>query len=193
MAGRGNDLLVTGAGVYVVTGGEGIDMLQIAGSAGVTVNLALGTVQSLAGGGSVRLSGIESVQGTTGADRLTGNAHANTLQGGAGPAVLSGGAGADVLIGGDGADRLIGDAGNDGLTGGAGADRFVFMRGSGRDRIADFQNGLDQIEIVSGAESFADLRIADAGADVVVSYGADHILLATIDHRLIDAGDFLFT
>ena len=84
-------------------------------------------------------------------------------------------------------------AGADNLLGGAGADRFVFLRGDGQDRIGDFQNGLDRIEIASGAERFADLRIVDGGANVVVSYGADRIALANIDHKLIDAGDFLFT
>lgn len=180
--GDGNDILVSGFGADVVTGGAGNDMLRIVGPAAVSVNLSLTGVQSLGAGASVRLGGVESLTGTAGADRLTGNAVAN---------VLNGGAGADVLQGGAGADRLAGDLGRDLLTGGAGADRFVFAAAGGQDRIADFQNGIDRVEIASGAEHFADLRIVDSGAHVVVGYGADAITIENLDHRLIDASDFI--
>ncbi len=189
--GDGNDVLVAGLGADVVSGGAGNDVLQVAGPAGVTVNLALSGVQSLGGGASVRLSGVESVTGTAGADRLTGNVLTNILNGGVGNDILSGAAGADVLLGAAGADRLIGGTGRDLLNGGADADRFVFAAGDGHDRIADFQNGIDRIEIASGAERFGDLRITDAGANVVIGYGTDTITIENLDHRLIDASDFI--
>ena len=72
------------------------------------------------------------------------------------------------------------------------ADRFVFAAGGGHDRIADFQNGIDRVEIASGAERFAGLQITDAGAHVVIGYGADAITIENLDHRLIDAADFIF-
>ena len=190
--GDGNDILVSGLEADVVTGGAGNDMLRIVGPAAVSVNLSLSGVQFLGAGASVRLGGVESLTGTAGADRLTGNAAANVLNGGAGNDILSGAAGADILQGGAGADRLAGGLGRDLLNGGENADRFVFASGGGHDRIADFQNGIDQIEIASGAEHFADVRITDSGAHVVIDYGANAITIENLDHRLIDAADFIF-
>ena len=189
--GDGNDALVVAIGSDVATGGGGIDTLHLAGPA--SVNLALTGVQQLNSGASLQVSGVENIFGSTGADRLAGDAGKNLLNGGAGNDVLIGGGGDDRLVGGDGADRLLGGVGFDLLTGGAAADRFVFQAGGGADRIADFQNGLDRIEIASGAERFADLRIVDRGADVVIRYGADSITLVNVDHLTIDAADFIFT
>jgi hypothetical protein len=46
--------------------------------------------------------------------------------------------GSDQLNGNGGADLLVGGAGTDTLWGGTGADTFVFRRGEGADRVADF-------------------------------------------------------
>jgi Ca2+-binding RTX toxin-like protein len=113
---------------------------------------------------------------------LTGNADNNVLIGNAGHNVLMGAGGDDhllgggrraftfdagtanndVLMGGDGndslagqagADRLIGGSGDDILTGGSGRDTFVFT--GGEDRITDFTDHVDRIEVQS------DLTVSD--------------------------------
>ncbi|WP_430450488.1 hypothetical protein [Rhodophyticola sp.] len=55
------------------------------------------------------------------------------------------------------------------LKGGIGVDTFVFMAGSGADRVADFQNAIDAIEIdaalMGGGTPVAADLIAFAGRD----------------------------
>ena len=68
--------------------------------------------------------------------------------------------GNDRLVSGHGNENLWGDAAT--MTGHAvgGNDAFVFEASSGHDRIHDFQQGKDQIEVGGyAASSFADLAI----------------------------------
>ncbi len=111
------------------------------------------------------------------------------------------GSGNDELIGNDadnslfangGDDILEGGFGDDRLSGGSGSDTFVFNINCGADTIIDFSNGLDFMRFESGADSFADLRIQDSGADTVVSYDGGSIILAGVDSSLINADDFTF-
>jgi serralysin len=66
---------------------------------------------------------------------------------------LNGGAGNDVLNGGNGNDVLTGGMGTDSLTGGGGADIFVYIDqaesgpGAARDKISDFVQGADRIDL----------------------------------------------
>jgi Ca2+-binding RTX toxin-like protein len=64
---------------------------------------------------------------------------------------IDGGNGNDRLLGGRGDDQLAGDRGNDKLTGGSGRDTFVYENFApqdlGRDRITDFEVGIDKIEL----------------------------------------------
>ncbi|MCF6234226.1 MAG: hypothetical protein L3J36_14175 [Rhodobacteraceae bacterium] len=92
-------------------------------------------------------AGNDVLLGENGADLLLGGAGRDTLNGGQGRDVLKGGAGRDVLRGDGGADQLNGGAGNDKLIGGLGADSFVYAPGGGRDRIVDFQDGIDQLDL----------------------------------------------
>ena len=74
------------------------------------------------------------------------------LLGGSGNDRLNGGAGFEHLLGGTGNDRLSGGGGADDLEGGSGADAFVYGAASdstaaARDRIRDFQSGVDTIEL----------------------------------------------
>jgi Ca2+-binding RTX toxin-like protein len=69
-------------------------------------------------------------------------------------------------MGGTGADLLTGGANADILTGGGGLDTFIFTdpgdsgnTASARDRITDFQTGIDRIDL---ADLFGDLGIAGA-------------------------------
>ena len=87
---------------------------------------------------------------------------------------------------------LDGGRGNDVLAGGRGPDTFVFGTGSGKDRMVDYQSGLDLIQIRSGAEDFADLAILQAGEDVQIQFSN---VIVTVEDTLVAEfapEDFLF-
>lgn len=131
----------------------------------------------IAPGALLALSRADLIQGLGGNDRLGG---------GAGRDSLMGGTGADSLFGGTEADRLAGGAGNDALTGGTGADVFAFaVRGNGQDRILDFQDGIDRIDL-SGPRI-----VRDAGADTIVQIGTDSVRLVGVDRADIGWADFI--
>ncbi|HMJ92882.1 MAG TPA: M10 family metallopeptidase C-terminal domain-containing protein, partial [Allosphingosinicella sp.] len=96
--------------------------------------------------GEVRLGGERDIYiGTAGQQ-------SGAILGEGGSDLLFGTVGADTLSGGEDGDYLIGGGGADALTGGAGGDRFVYRAaaestGSAFDTIADFQTGLDLIDL----------------------------------------------
>lgn len=159
-AGRGDNVLVGGAGIDTLSYANGI-----AGTTGVRVSLALQSTQATGGSGRDTVSQFENLAGSAGSDRLTGDALANTLRGLDGADTLAGGAGNDVLLGGLGADSLVG---------GAGADRFDFdaIQESGLseglwDVIADFGVG-DRIDL-SGIDANSATSANDAFNGTLVS------------------------
>lgn len=151
----GDDRLSGGVGRDALFGGNGHDVLlgswgddRLLGSAGHDrLDGDAGRDQLLGGGGDDLLSGgadRDSLSGLAGNDELFGGTGFDRLQGGDGEDVLSGGWGLDVLTGGRGTDIL---------RGGRDADAFVFTAPadspsrSGRDHIADFEHGLDRIDL----------------------------------------------
>ncbi len=157
------------------------------------------------GGGNDTISGhsgSDRLYGNAGADRMAGAGGNDTVSGGTGQDSLAGGAGSDQLAGGAGRDRLNGGAGADTidggrgadtLTGGTGADHFVMNARSGYDRITDWQDGVDRIDLRTqhGVHSFGDIAIRTCGADAIVSNS--EMLIRVVDAAgLIDASDFLF-
>jgi Ca2+-binding RTX toxin-like protein len=118
--GDGNDLFRifgdrnSNIGNDTISGGAGIDTLELPGSEiagpGVDVNLAQGT--AMGGNGDIpsppvmTISGIENVVGTALNDKITGSTVANNLQGNGGDDTLAGGLGDDTLSGGDGAQDV---------------------------------------------------------------------------------------
>ena len=115
------------------------------------------------------------------------------LLGSYGTDTISGLGGNDTVEGSYGNDRLDGGAGTDVLRGGDGADVFVFNAGEGgRDRIEDFQLGVDHIE-AHAASGYA--PAATAGTDAAgragtwVSWGpdADTVFLAGVTGVSVDA------
>jgi Ca2+-binding RTX toxin-like protein len=125
--GDGNDLFwgdggTSGAGFSdIINGGNGIDTMSYydnaSRTAGVTVDLSLGTGGNVASGESDSLTNIENVEGSIAADIIGGDGNDNLLTGLAGNDSLNGAGGNDTLDGGDG---------NDTLSGGVGADQFRF-------------------------------------------------------------------
>lgn len=159
--GNGNDTLEGGAGNDTLIGGAGLDTAVFTGNAAVTVNLSILVAQNT-GHGMDTLQSIENLRSGNGNDSLTGNGAANTIEAGVGSDTVNGGLGADVLWGeggddrlngGDGNDTLIGGLGRDTLVGGAGNDLFRYLQadeiGLSGERIADFQTGLDQIDLTA--------------------------------------------
>lgn len=138
----------------------------------------------------------DTVRAGGGDDRVWGGGGNDVVGGGWGDDVLRGGSGADRLFGGRGDDILDGNAGDDVLTGGRGADQFVFFAGSGTDRVRDFEQGVDVIDLrPMGLEGFADIAdgIVDGpnGARIVLENG-DALILTGIDAAALTADDFLF-
>lgn len=146
------------------------------------------TIRALGGGDEVRAGrGADRVSGGGGRDLLSGEAGADVLRGGRGADRLLGGEGEDRLVGGAGADRLDGGAGADALRGAGGADVFVLE--AGRDRVLDFEEGTDVIEIAAPeAQGIGDLEIAGFGP------GGRHLRLAfeetVLELRGVDADRF---
>jgi len=131
--------------------------------------------------------------GFTGNDSIWGSGGNDTLSGGSGNDYLSGGAGNDYIYGGVDNDRLAGGIGNDTLSGSTGADRFIYNSTDGADVINGYRDGIDRIEIKSGAERFSQVRVTDSGADTIIRFGTVKIALDDVDHRLIGSTDFIFT
>ncbi|MBK8386981.1 MAG: M10 family metallopeptidase C-terminal domain-containing protein [Candidatus Accumulibacter sp.] len=145
-----NNVLYAGAGNNVLDGGTGTDTVSyaygLAGTTGVTVNLAVSTAQATGGSGSDTLASIENLIGSAFSDNLTGNAGHNVLDGGAGNDLLTGGVGRDMLTGGSGSDTFDFNALSEmGLT------------SATWDVINDFVHGLDRIDLstLDANEGFA--------------------------------------
>ena len=165
----GNDFLRGGKGYDVLDGGDGLDSADYSDAASkVTIDLSLET-QFTGGGGIDKFVSIEGVVGTQFGDILIGTAGANWLEGGGG------------------ADQL---------TGGLGADEFVFRAGFGKDRIADFQNGVDKILLngIAGVDDFSDIRVSSLGFDTVITFGdgSQTITLSAFAASQVSADDFIF-
>jgi Ca2+-binding RTX toxin-like protein len=137
------------------------------------------------------------IRGTGGADQLLGAPGGNLMIG------LSGD---DTVLGGTGNDTIRGNHGADMLSGGLGFDRFSFVtrNDSGatvatRDRITDFQQGIDLIDLSQidantqvGKQAFTFLgTAAHTGAGATLRYvqsGGETVLFADFDGD--STGDF---
>lgn len=91
----------------------------------------------------------DTINAVSGDDYLYGNAGKDMLFGLEGNDWLYGQSDDDKLDGGDGNDHLFGGDGNDTLTGVAGNDVFVFQANAGNDRIVDFTQGSDIIDLTA--------------------------------------------
>lgn len=147
-------------GIPRIVGSNGGD--RIRGTAFGDDVVALGGADVIAGlgGGDVLWGGAgdDQIEGGNGHDRIYGGRGDNYLRGDAGSDRLVGDDGDDILSAGTGADVLYSGRGLDRMAGGPDADTFVFRTrpeagiGATRDVIADFETGLDRI----------DLRVIDA-------------------------------
>ncbi len=158
LSGRGgNDTLSGNGDDDVLQGGRGADRL------------------SGDGGGDLLFGGAgnDRMFGGSGDDRLVGGGGDDTVGGNGGDDRLLGGSGKDSLKGHGGADTLDGGGGDDRLFGGGNGDVFKFGPKSGADRIFDFEDGKDQVNLtafkfasVDKAKSFA----KNSKGDVVFTF-----------------------
>ncbi|MBB1248461.1 calcium-binding protein [Rhizobium sp. G21] len=169
--GTGNDLILlhSAATMLIEKAGQGYD--KVISSVNYSLNA---NVESLS---------LEGLKGLTG----TGNELNNELNGDDGN---------DTLRGMAGNDTLFGDVGNDVLTGGAGKDIFDFYTTQGRDRITDFQNGQDRMDIHlwTGMDTFADVKAhaSMVSGDLVLKFGADVLTVEGLTLMTMDKTDFIF-
>ena len=197
----GNDIFYGGNGNDKMVGGSGNDTMF--GGAGSDTMIALGGLDILNGGdGDDFLFGgqdNDTLNGDAGNDNIRGNLGTDVINGGAGNDTLRGGGQNDALNGGDGNDFLFGEnhsdilfggAGDDVLNGGSGggvadafADTFVYKSaadgGGGFDRIKDFDNGTDVIDLRSfGYAGFGNVLslASDAGVNMRLDFGGGEVL-----------------
>ncbi|MDK3072858.1 M10 family metallopeptidase C-terminal domain-containing protein [Sedimentitalea sp. JM2-8] len=189
LGGGGNDRLSGNAARNLLKGGDGEDRLS--GDTGKDRLHGQRDDDILLGG-----PGQDRLFGGNGDDLLRGNAGDDSLRGGGGRDILAGGFGADIINGGAGNDRIIGGRDADRLTGGDGSDTFVFSDvtdspvAPDRDRITDFQIGLDRIDLSRlhpASFSFAEgAAFSGAGPSVTVAAnGADTSVLVDTDADLV--------
>lgn len=167
----GNDTLVTSdAGITLTENrGEGDDTVK------ATVSYTLPVFVE-----NLFLLGSKDINGFGGDD-------SNQIHGNAGDNVLRGRAGNDKLFGEEGKDRLFG---------GADGDFFQFATGWDHDRIADFEQGLDLIDVSQwkGMDDFTEVftHAEDGKHGVVITLGGDSLTIEGVSRAELVAGDFMF-
>lgn len=136
----------------------------------------------------------DTMTGSSSNDDVRGFGGNDSMLGGGGSDAAAGGTGCDTIDGGAGNDTLRGDGGNDRLTGGIGigTDVFVFAPQGGRDRVTDFEDGVDHIDLRAFSTSFAQLAITDLGSDLRIIVGTTTVMLTAVDATEISRADFLF-
>jgi Ca2+-binding RTX toxin-like protein len=144
-------------------------------------------------------SGADAIKGLGGSDKLYGKSGTDNVYGGTGNDRVYGEGSNDSLFGEGGKDILNGGSGNDALKGGTGADTFKFSGKWGSDKVLDFRNGVDHIDLRGNGLSFRELSIARRDADrdgkvddVVIKADGQTITLLNLKASLVGASDFLF-
>lgn len=138
------------------------------------------------------LTFVENIKGSIGNDLIVGDDKSNSLNGNAGNDILNGQEGDDYLIGASGEDTFVfnNDDGRNGLS-------------HGQDTIADFEIGLDLIDLSdTEVRNFNDLfsegdrYMEQVGQDTVIytmnGEGGDSITLVNISMGALSEDNFIF-
>lgn len=130
------------------------DLLNITGNAGATVDVGAGHDQVGGGAGPDLVTlgdGNDFAGAGDGNDTIDGGSGFDQINTGPGDDMARGGSESDQIAGGPGADTLDGGPGADWIAGGPGPDTFTIRKGeSDRDWIADFEPGVDKLNIEGG-------------------------------------------
>ena len=189
-----SDLISGGAGSDTLSGGNGNDLL-LGGSGADTLNGGNGSDLLLGGSGNDVLdggNGNDLLSGGSGSDLMLGGNGADILDGGSGNDTLSGGNGSDVLYGGSGNDVLTGNEAVDYIWGGSGNDLFTYLSASDSnirawDRIVDFQQGEDKIDLSALLGATTDLAWGNQAFGVWQAYsGSDCYNSSTFVYADVD-------
>lgn len=202
--------VVTGAAAAII-GTEFGDVVRNAGLMSGDVELGAGDDRYAGGQGVV--DGV--VKGDGGEDDLRGGAKDDVFRGGtendalrgrrgddslygdAGDDVLQGGRGDDFLFGGAGDDVIRGGRGDDEVNSGGGRDVVVIRRGNGDDRIVQFANNRDKVDLKAfGFDNFKQVeRLAErADGGVLIDlegHGGGSVWLGGLDLAKFNAGDLI--
>ena len=139
------------------------------------------------------LEGADYILGEGGMDIIDGGAGRDNLHGGRQDDQIFGGEGNDFLNGGLDDDRLEGGLNNDTLLGGGGNDTFVFTQQGGRDKVRDFTQGEDLLDVadlgITSQADFDSMGPVSGGYELVS--GDVTIFLQGFSGTLTDA-DFVF-
>ncbi len=169
--GGGSDSLVinslgsTFAGTVFVDGGDGADLINLAG-----------------------LSNDASIDGGAGNDTIFGGSGNDTLRGSSGNDSIRGGDGDDMLFGGSQPDELFGEDGNDYVRG-QGSSADAVSGGAGDDTI-DGGMGTDfLVEHVTGSYTLSDNAATGLGSDTLIGIERARLSANSADN-LIDASEF---
>lgn len=191
--GAGNDTLDGAGGSDRMLGGTGNDGYYVRQTGDVVVeNAGEGTDLIHAYVSTTMAANIENMNLRTAAwINGTGNGLSNNISGNSGVNVIDGKGGSDTIYGAEARDTIIGNTGNDKLTGGTGNDLFVFRAGDGDDVITDFVAGGtdDRLQIFGHSHYDAKTQV---GADTLLTFGEDSILLRNVDKDDLTSADFLF-
>ncbi len=174
------------------------------GTQGIKADLREGEVRDTSGWHVDTVVSIENVRGSVLNDEIRGDNKINKLRGDRGDDFIAGRQGNDKLLGEDGQDTILGGkgkdminggSGNDSLRGGQGVDTFVFEKGSDIDRVRDFQNGVDRLDVSDfGFASAADVisNARKVGNNVMIELNDDDfIILQNFQLAALDAGDLI--
>ena len=124
----------------------------------------------------------------------------DTIIGSAGDDTIFGMGRNDILDGGAGNDRLVDGRGRDVLTGGSGADIFEFIEDGRRDKITDFEIGIDRIDFsdYDFLYAYQDLDIRSRPDGAVITIGTEKLWITSMDGQPIHPStwaqdDFIFS
>ena len=101
------------------------------------------------------------------------------------PLYIIGNRNANSIIGGSGNNTLDGGIGNDMLIGGNGNDVFLYRNGEGKDIVADYVEGEDEIKIASGTLT----KITPSGKNVVLTVGRGTITVKNAKNQKLTVTD----
>lgn len=205
MGGDGNDRLLVGGSddtFDTLNGGAGVDTIAVQGNSSLSISGFNALAQSIevweGNGKGVSGTSTAEIFDFSGLTSITGSGM-GTVDAGAGNDRIVGSKFADDLRGGADNDVINGGLGNDLLAGGNGADTFVFDKGFGKDKITDFSAGTSSSHdfIDMDRTVFADFNavkaaMAQVGADVVITAGADTVTITGVTVANLVAVDFLF-
>jgi len=185
-----------GTGNYIIDGGDGTDTVSFRyyseATSGIAVDLSRTTAQAVGGGlGSMTLTSIESLIGTSYDDTITGDSGDNILAGDPGNDTLDGAAGKDTadysfVDGGVTVDLRVTTAQSVG--GGQGSDTLISIENLIGSYYDDILTGNSGDNVITGSGGNDTLN-GEAGNDALSGDAGDDTLAPGTGNDAVDAGD----